>query len=111
MFYENEYYRGLFDTIRGGPARAFECLSCAMVTKTEEGMKQHLRKQHAWREQPCLSSMESQSEQKKGKELRAEPLHFPSQGKPDAVQSEEIATKKSVGTKEGALLNFTKEEN
>jgi hypothetical protein len=59
VFLENNYVIPLFDTTTGGPPRAFECRECGHVTKTESGIRQHLRTKHDWKEQECLFSMES----------------------------------------------------
>lgn len=76
MFLENDYARPLFDTINGGPPKAFECkcmlehgyqcthpdcTPCKKVTRTERGMKMHLKTVHGVEEQLCLYSTEAQN--------------------------------------------------
>ena len=71
MFIENEYARPLFDFEKGGPPKAFQCLCldawkvpCNKVTRTERGMRMHLKIVHLWKEQPSLYSMDNQPAQK-----------------------------------------------
>ena len=74
MFVENEYVRPLYDPVNGGPPRAFKCLLakdagvrgrvlvmewCNKVTRTEIGMKAHLKRVHCFEEQQCLFSTAS----------------------------------------------------
>ncbi len=68
MFIENNYARPLFDFEKGGPPSAFRCLlntwndkgqvPCGKVTRTERGMRMHLKTVHDWKEHPCLYSMD-----------------------------------------------------
>lgn len=57
MFRDNNLYiRLLYDTLRGGPPRAFECLLCDKLYKRETGILSHLRKKHEVEVQACLYS-------------------------------------------------------
>lgn len=81
MFLENDFARPLFDFDKGGKAKAFECLMpvmtewlkpksrkpCGRITRTEQGMRMHLKSVHGWKEQPCLYSTELQNESQNGK--------------------------------------------
>lgn len=130
MFFENDFARPLFDFKRGGPARAFECIMpiehkifntasgkfeyhsdsteiCGKITKTEKGMRMHLKQLHFWEEQPCLSSTEEcKTEQGAPRKLRAEKPSFP--------RNEDLYTnkklQKSPEMKDGELLKLMKEE-
>lgn len=84
MFLENDYARPLFDLKDGGPPRAFLCLiqvewqnaklheilgrssmhRCGKITRTESGMRAHLKKVHNWEEQECLYSTTNHSQTK-----------------------------------------------
>jgi hypothetical protein len=75
MFLENDYARPLFDFKKGGAPKAFECLmcrandfelrKCGKITRTERGMRMHLKSVHGWEEQACLYSMDKPNEEKK----------------------------------------------
>lgn len=70
MFLENEYVRPLFDNINGGPPRAFECLQCHRVCRTERGIQMHLRFVHYFQEQLCLSLMENSNRNQRAEQQR-----------------------------------------
>lgn len=76
MFHDSEICRPLYDTLNGGPPRAFECLipcdtddaiprvfSCGKVCRTERGMKMHLKLVHHFEAQQCLFQKESAATQ------------------------------------------------
>lgn len=81
MFLNNDYARPLFDFEKGGPPSAFQCLCmkehgyhcdhpdctpCGKITRTERGMRMHLKTVHHWEEQPCLSSTDKPIEESSG---------------------------------------------
>lgn len=127
MFLENDFARPLFDFEGGGKAKAFQCLMCkpgtwgkngtmitaAKITRTERGMRMHLKIVHDWKEQPCLYSMESQTELRNGapRKLRAGPPALKSElsDKPDMEKTP--PSQKSHATNENELLKLTNEEN
>ncbi len=79
MFLENNYAKPLFDFEKGGAPSAYQCIVkvdyknkklhnipgrdgthiCGKITRTERGMKMHLKKVHDWEEQICLYSTDS----------------------------------------------------
>jgi hypothetical protein len=83
MFLKNNYAIPLFDHNTGGPPRAFQCCVtvdyenkelhnilgrsgtyiCGKITRTEVGMRMHLKRKHNWKEQPCLFSTEESEKQ------------------------------------------------
>lgn len=85
MFLENDYARPLVDFENGGPPKAFECLMsiryknselhkilgrsehhhCGKITRTERGMRMHLKTVHNWEEQLCLYSTDRPTEEEK----------------------------------------------
>ena len=74
MFFENEFARPLFDSVNGGPPRAFECKSCGRVCRTERGIKQHMKLVHNHTEQPCLSLTDNRNlAEQQRKQLRVSP--------------------------------------
>ncbi len=135
MFLENDYARPLFDFEKGGPPKAYQCLClidydnhklhkilgrsgkhpCGKVTRTERGMRMHLKIVHDWKEQPCLSSMEEcKTEPGAPRKLRAGAPNLNQQGEKEmskATAKKAQPKQKSQETNESGLLNFTSEEN
>lgn len=79
MFRDSSIVRPLYDTLNGGPPKAFECLRptpqseqshyayeitsyhpCGKVTRTERGMRMHLKYVHNFEAQQCLFSTDNQ---------------------------------------------------
>jgi hypothetical protein len=110
MFLENDYAEPLF-SLSGGPPKAFRCLTCGEICKTEGGMKQHLTMKHNWKEQPCLYSTEIQSAQKSNESKKSKRKRSRNQEKQDVVSIEKNETLKSAVTNEGELLRLMKEES
>lgn len=126
MFLENDFARPLFDFEKGGPPVAFQCLShiivagrpilvCKKVTRTERGMRMHLKTVHGWEEQQCLYSTEPQKDQSSGapRKLRAGRPSFPSAESAVEEHTEKIlpSNQKLVKMSAQELLPLTKEEN
>jgi hypothetical protein len=124
LFLENDFARPLFDFEKGGPPKAFQCLMgkttegalhfCGKVTRTERGMRMHLKYVHDWEEQACLYSTEPQKDQNPGapRKLRAGRLSFPSE-KLDQQDTEKtpLSNKKSQEMNAQESLPLTKEES
>lgn len=130
MFLENDYARPLFDFEKGGKPKAFECLMCkadhanhktnpcgrmcGKVTRTEIGMRMHLKTVHGWEEQACLYSTDKQTDQNSGspRQLRAGPPRFPESETAVENHTEKILhNQKSAETNEGELLKLMKGGN
>lgn len=117
MFLENDFARPLFDFVKGGPPHAYECLVCELphkITRTERGMRMHLKLVHEWEEQPYLYSTEIPSHRKSGspEKLRAVVPNLKPEN--DQVKDmEKIPTSqlKLAVMNENELLNSTKKEN
>lgn len=114
MFLENDYARPLFDFAKGGKPSAFQCLAdgCNKVTRTERGMRMHLKTVHNWEEQACLYSTERPSvPSQRAEEMRREGLRYSrKESQPKSTESTP-QPKKSAETKEGELLKLMREEN
>lgn len=78
MFRNSSIVRPLYDTLNGGPPKAFECLipkpgaehwhhdtmtydPCGKITRTERGMRMHLKLVHHFEAQQCLFSTDNQT--------------------------------------------------
>jgi hypothetical protein len=112
MFLENEFAEPLF-SFHGGQAKAFKCKLCRnKVFASETGMRAHLKYIHNWEEQPCLSSMESQTVQNNiaRKKPQAKVQLSQNQEKQDAASTDRKEMIESHATKEGELLMLMKEE-
>lgn len=117
MFLENDYARPLFDFEKGGKPSAFQCLAdgCNKVTRTERGMRMHLKTVHNWEEQACLYSTERPSIPSQRAELDRRVAGLPSLN--EEVRTHKVMVKtrqpstKSPETNEGELLKLMREEN
>ena len=132
MFLENDYARPLFDFEKGGKPSAYMCLAyvdyknkklftileragdhiCGKITRTERGMRMHLKIVHGWEEQPCLYSKEHQRVVSPRDNLRAgKPLLNQNvSAEPESVTAKIPASQKSPEMKEGKLLKLMREE-
>lgn len=119
MFLENDYARPLFDFEKGGKPRAYLCLNkdCGKVTRTERGMRMHLKTVHDWEEQACLYSTDKQNDQnlQSGpvRKLRAGPPRLSqNENPPESTESTSTTEQgKSQETNEGELLKLMKGGN
>lgn len=124
MFLDNDFARPLFDFDKGGAPKAFQCLCtpCNKVTRTERGMRMHLKSVHNWEEQPCLYSMDKPSADEKGKprKLRLftkENLEATTKRSlmtamdPEAVVPQKQPQLKEQGKSDGPLLKLMNGEN
>lgn len=122
MFLENDYARPLFDFVKGGPPKAFQCLvlisipelfgqhPCGRVTRTERGMRMHLKAVHHWEEQPCLYSTEHPSAQSSGRKLRAGAPLLKSSNENQNMETTNLSKQKQAEMNEGGLLKLMREE-
>ena len=119
MFLENDFARPLFDFVKGGPPRAFQCLMCPSedgkqkVTRTERGMRMHLKSKHNWEEQPCLYSTDNPSRPKSGapRKLRAGPPNLNQNDTSEKPQDKQPKPRKSAEMSANESLSFMREEN
>ena len=113
MFLENEFARPLFDFEKGGQPLAYLCLKCTdkpKVTRTERGMRRHLKTVHNWTEQPCLYSTDQPTDQRSGepRQLRAGPPLLSNQSETLKDVEKIQVNQRSVETNEGELQKCTK---
>ena len=115
MFLENDYARPLFDFEKGGKAKAFECLMCPKdkpkITRTERGMRMHLKFVHNWKEQPCLYSTDHPTEHGSADHRAKLRVSLKPRKENEDKPTETSLSQKSHETNEGELLKLMKEGN